>query len=499
MKTNRVLAGVLALSLTAGVPASFGRYETTNHTVKAEETASLYGDVNCDGIVNINDLKCITDYFRDPEANPITSQGEINAHTDTWPGLSTGDITALIKYLAGTVSELPTDDYKVIRFERDPEETEDGERGVKGDADRDGDVDFDDFNLMLKYAENPDIIPDTSSLTWWQYYINVEHTSPVGNGMGEYPLPYMLDYLSGFHGKVYDCKNPLLNVYTDHMKFEITTEPEYGDYNCDGVVDIFDVSEMQNLINQVEDFRIRKADNPNAVRITNYVTAQGLRNADVFNPGTGITQEDVDTIMNYINGKNLLPVTEKDYVRFTPVTGDFNCNNQFDIGDAIQLWEYIAKDVSREEYDPTEQGIKNADLVQDSELDYADLDQMFKDLKAGKTKGTVTEPKPSAEPSANPSAEPSVAPSSEPSVIPSVTPTAAPSAVVTEPDLTLGDVNGDGKIDISDLSKLAIALVDKEELSEEFVKRADVDKDGKITLTDLAAIRQFIAKKITEF
>ena len=26
-------------TITAGVPASFGRYETTNHTVKAEETA----------------------------------------------------------------------------------------------------------------------------------------------------------------------------------------------------------------------------------------------------------------------------------------------------------------------------------------------------------------------------------------------------------------------------------------------------------------------------
>ena len=62
-----------------------------------------------------------------------------------------------------------------------------------------------------------------------------------------------------------------------------------------------------------------------------------------------------------------------------------------------------------------------------------------------------------------------------------------------------GDINGDEKIDISDLSKLAIVLVDKEELSEDFIKRADIDKDGKVTLTDLAVLRQFISKKITEF
>ena len=494
MRTNRITAAVLALTLTAGVPAAtFSRYET-NHTVKAEETSPLYGDVNCDGIVNIDDLKCITDYFRNPEANPITPQGEINAHTDTWPGLSTGDITALIKYLAGTVSELPTNDYKVIRFEKDPEETEDRERGVIGDADRDGDVDFDDFNLMLEYAENPNAVPKSGTQTYWQYYINVEHTSPVGNGMDEYPLPYMLDYLSGFHGKVYDCKNPLLNINTDHMKFEITTEPEYGDYNCDGVVDIFDVSEMQNLINQVEDFRIRKADNPNAVRITNYVTAQGLRNADVYNPGTGITQEDVDAITAHINGDTLFPVIEKDYVRYTPVTGDFNCNNQFDIGDAIQLWEYIAKDVSRVEYDPTAQGMKNADLVQDSKLDYADLDQMFKDLKAGKTKGTVTEPKPSAEPSANPSAEPSVAPSSEPSVIPSVTPTAAPSAVVTEPDLTLGDANGDGVFNTSDLVIFTRWLVGMPGADLKNPEACDFNGDGKLNIFDLVRMKHELLK-----
>ena len=74
----------------------------------------------------------------------------------------------------------------------------------------------------------------------------------------------------------------------------------------------------------------------------------------------------------------------------------------------------------------------------------------------------------------------------------------------TEPTATndstiLGDVNCDGKIDVTDLSVLSLSLVDKKELTGNAKKNADVDKDGKIALTDLATIRQYISKKITKF
>jgi endoglucanase len=62
-----------------------------------------------------------------------------------------------------------------------------------------------------------------------------------------------------------------------------------------------------------------------------------------------------------------------------------------------------------------------------------------------------------------------------------------------------GDVNCDGKIDVTDLSTLALTLVDKEELTGKKAYNADTDGDGKVTLADLATLRQYLSKIITEF
>ena len=59
-----------------------------------------------------------------------------------------------------------------------------------------------------------------------------------------------------------------------------------------------------------------------------------------------------------------------------------------------------------------------------------------------------------------------------------------------------GDVNGDEKVDITDLSVMALNLVDKKAFDADQTKRGDVDGDGKVTLQDLATIRQFVSKKI---
>ena len=61
-----------------------------------------------------------------------------------------------------------------------------------------------------------------------------------------------------------------------------------------------------------------------------------------------------------------------------------------------------------------------------------------------------------------------------------------------------GDINLDGKVDVTDLSTLALALVDKEELKGQSAENADVDGDGEVTLADLATIRQYLSKKITK-
>lgn len=100
---------------------------------------------------------------------------------------------------------------------------------------------------------------------------------------------------------------------------------------------------------------------------------------------------------------------------------------------------------------------------------------------------------PSAQPSASepPEDEPSVPPVSE---TPSAKPSAPPSSAVTK-----GDVNLDGSVDITDISVLSIALVDKTELKEQSKINSDVTGDGETDLTDLATLKQYVTKIITSF
>lgn len=68
------------------------------------------------------------------------------------------------------------------------------------------------------------------------------------------------------------------------------------------------------------------------------------------------------------------------------------------------------------------------------------------------------------------------------------------------PWVLLGDVNEDGKIDVTDLSVMAIHLADNIPLGSETAEEAaDVDKNCKFNLADLARLRQFISKVIEKF
>jgi hypothetical protein len=82
-------------------------------------------------------------------------------------------------------------------------------------------------------------------------------------------------------------------------------------------------------------------------------------------------------------------------------------------------------------------------------------------------------------------------------VDPTKEPTADPTKSTTEPTTTLlGDVDCDGKVDITDITTLAISLVDKKPVTGQAAINADVDKDGSVALTDLARIKQFVSKVI---
>ncbi len=106
-----------------------------------------------------------------------------------------------------------------------------------------------------------------------------------------------------------------------------------------------------------------------------------------------------------------------------------------------------------------------------------------------------TAPAPSPQPTKPPVTQPSAPPVTEPSA--SQPPVTEPSG--TETGLLYGDVNLDGKVDVTDLSVLAITLVDGKSLTAKQTANADVTKDQKVELNDLSTIRQFVSKVITEF
>ena len=74
----------------------------------------------------------------------------------------------------------------------------------------------------------------------------------------------------------------------------------------------------------------------------------------------------------------------------------------------------------------------------------------------------------------------------------SAVPTAKP-----ESKYVHGDVNLDGVIDVTDISQIGLALVDKTVLDDIHFACSDIDYDGDVNLVDYATLRQYVSKKIT--
>lgn len=62
-------------------------------------------------------------------------------------------------------------------------------------------------------------------------------------------------------------------------------------------------------------------------------------------------------------------------------------------------------------------------------------------------------------------------------------------------EITKGDTDENGMVDITDLSVLSIYLLEGQNLSGNGLKAADVNADGSVTLSDLARLRQYLSKK----
>ena len=58
-----------------------------------------------------------------------------------------------------------------------------------------------------------------------------------------------------------------------------------------------------------------------------------------------------------------------------------------------------------------------------------------------------------------------------------------------------GDLNGDGKVSITDLSKMKLHLIRKQVLENEYEKAVDMNNDGNNSVTDLSIIKKYIVNK----
>ena len=70
---------------------------------------------------------------------------------------------------------------------------------------------------------------------------------------------------------------------------------------------------------------------------------------------------------------------------------------------------------------------------------------------------------------------------------------------IEDPSEKTGDVNRDGRVDMTDVTALSLKLSDKDNLTSYQKATADVNFDGSVDLADLATLRQYVNKRITEF
>ena len=120
---------------------------------------------------------------------------------------------------------------------------------------------------------------------------------------------------------------------------------------------------------------------------------------------------------------------------------------------------------------------------------------------------TPTEaPTPTATPTVTPTQEPTptATPTLEPTPTPTATPTATPTQEPTptptsEPEVTTGDLNGDGKINTADAVFVLKFAAEMIQLDDKQVKAADVNHDGKVNTADAVLILKYAAGMISAF
>ena len=314
----------------------------------------LYGDSNCDGVVDDNDVTFLNTYLNGDHSK-MTSLGLRNSDVlDPGIKITAADSETIIKYIKGIVT-LPV--YNEISVP------------LYGDVDCNGVVDDKDIELLGSYIRNEDVTLSN------QAKVNADVHEPNG-GINVKDIAAIQDFLDG------TIDLPLWNGYDGSQDITTGTEPEsttsnaattddetittttvtlskflYGDVNCDDKVDSTDVDLLKSYF-----------DGKNVK-----ISEQGMLNADVYNNGSGVDQKDYAALNQYVIGKGDIPVFDPFSVT---IYGDINCDGKLDIKDDVLFANYLEDEESAVVSD---QGKINGDIHNHgSGLNKRDSDLMLK-------------------------------------------------------------------------------------------------------------------------
>ena len=404
-----------------------GQRTLATSSVNGSEPTVHYGDVDCDGDVDFDDVDALYRYFQNKEENPLTHQGLVNADVKS-PGtvLDYEDAQAIVESLAGQrtlATSSVNGSEPAVHY---------------GDVDYDGDVDFDDVNALLKYFQNKEENPLTH-----QGLVNADVKSP-GTVLDYEDVQAIIESLAG--------QRTLATSSVTPVTFDVANEDTdiTGDFNCDGLVNIADAALLNFYLQGVTEYK---------------PSEQALKNANAFKPdSTELDLNDVAAIAEFVGTKITLPAEELTTKDSKHLAGDFNCDNAVNVVDLAMLFRYLAK-VS--DYQPSEQGIKNANIYKkdSTDLDMDDL-QALAEYFSEKTTEIPTE-----------------------------------NLVTTEAEHLAGDFNCDNAVNVVDLAMLFryIYGVSDYQPSKQGIDNANVYKKDSTGLDkeDLRALAEFFKEKNT--
>ena len=389
-----------------------------------------YGDADCDGDVDFDDVDALNNYLKDKDANPLTPQGLKNADS-YYPGreLTYADVQVIIENLAG-IRQLWTNDIASVTFDAANEDTD-----ITGDFNCDGAVTVADAALLNYYLQGvTEYQPSEQALK------NANAFKPDSTELDLNDVAAIVEFVGE---KITLPAEELTTKDSEHLA---------GDFNCDNAVNIADLSMLFKYVTGTSDYQPSK---------------QGLENANVFKKDSPeIDTYDVQALAEYFSGKTTeIPTENLVTTEAEHLAGDFNCDNAVNIADLSMLFKYLNK---TSDYQPSEQGIENANIYKkdSTDLDMDDL-QALAEYFSEKTTEIPTE-----------------------------------NLVTTEAEHLAGDFNCDNTVNIVDLSMLFKYLnkVSDYQPSEQGLRNANIYKKDStdLDMDDLQALAEYFAGKNTE-